>query len=598
MGKVIIMYRGKIMKKRIIFSMLLLILLVNVSNISSVENISKSNLDLYSPFYIVSDNEKIISSEYILPTRVLNQNSDGFNYVIITTDELKDLIISSSFYSWKESLGFNINIITITDSLISDQPGDDLPAKIRNFLRMYYEPWGINYVLIVGSHDIIPMRYCYPDPNNHQFNIYDWSKGGEVPTDYYYADLSASDEESWDSDGDGYYGEFSQDQPDFNAEVYVGRIPTSDSDEVIYTLNKITLFEQDSSEWKNNALHAGSMLFYKYQDYQYDIDHDIDGATCLQAIEEDFMQDWNVDHLSEQDGISPSIYPWDSLTESAFTQQWRLNKYAVVNWAGHGSATGVGRTIWDNDNNGNGIPENAKYELRGEPQINIYSDLEDDYPSIVFAVSCLVGYPEQTGYGNLGMDLLIKESFGAAVAVCSATRPAAITVNFTQYHAGAEALCYEFNNYLINRSLPVGNALYDSKAFVHYNFGWNWFYEFKNIFNYNLYGDPSMHRAGISDDNPSISILSPDKGIYVLGKKILPFFSTVVVGKTLITTTTSEQVGKVDFYIDDTLVESDTIAPFEYMWDEKSFSRHTIRVVAFDNLDRIAQDESTMWKMF
>jgi hypothetical protein len=341
------------------------------------------------------------------------------------------------------------------------------------------------------------------------------------------------------------------------------------------------------------------MLFYKYQDYQYEIDHDIDGATCLNAIEEDFMQDWTVDHLSEHEGISPSIYPWDSLTEPAFTQQWRSNKYAVVNWAGHGSATGVGRTIWDNDANGNGIPENSKYELRGERQIDIYSDLEDDYPSIVFAVSCLVGFPEPTGYGNLGMDLLIKESFGAAVAICSATRPAAITVNFTQYHSGAEALCYEFNHYLINKSLPVGSALYESKAFVHYNFGWaEWYYEYKNIYNYNLYGDPSMQRAGTSDDDPSISIQSPEKGIYVMGQKIMPFISTVLVGKTPITTTTSEDIIQVDFYIDEELIESDTDEPFEYMWDEKSFSSHTIKVVAYDALDRSAQDESVMWKMF
>jgi hypothetical protein len=210
-----------------------------------------------------------------------------------------------------------------------------------------------------------------------------------------------------------------------------------------------------------------------------------------------------------------------------------------------------------------------------------------------------VGFPEPTGYGNLGMDLLIKESFGAAVAVCSATRPAAITTNFTQYHSGAEALCYEFNNYMINKSEPVGKALYDSKAFVHYNFGWaTWYYEYKNLYNYNLYGDPSMQREGISDEELSISIQSPNNGIYVLGKKILPFFSPVVLGKTLITTNVTGPVSKVEFYIDDTLVESDMKEPFEYLWDEKSFSSHTVKVIAFDNLDHNAEDESKVWKIF
>ena len=227
--------------------------------------------------------------------------------------------------------------------------------------------------MIVGDHETIPMRYCYPDSQNHNFDIYSWSYGGEVPTDYYYADLSLSDAESWDSDGDGYYGEFKEDQPDFRAEVYVGRIPTSDPSEILYTLDKIVAYEKDTSEWKNNALQAGSMLFYKNENYQFEIDHNIDGASCLYAIEEDIMDDWIVSHFSEQEGLSISKYNWDPLTEPDFTKEWRNGKYAVVNWAGHGSSTGVGRTIWDWDD-GDGIPEYSGKEIIGKPQINIHSN--------------------------------------------------------------------------------------------------------------------------------------------------------------------------------------------------------------------------------
>jgi hypothetical protein len=121
--------------------------------------------------------------------------------------------------------------------------------------------WGIEYVLLVGDCDRVPMRYCFPNPNNHDFdlaNVYN----GEVPTDYYYADLSYSDEESWDSDNDGFYGEFKDDNPDFLAEVYVGRIPTSDEERVTYTLNKFVTYESDTSDWKNNVLHAGAICFF------------------------------------------------------------------------------------------------------------------------------------------------------------------------------------------------------------------------------------------------------------------------------------------------------------------------------------------------
>ena len=187
------------------------------------------------------------NSIYFTPRIKYNING-GYDYVIITDNNLVDSITSSTFLAWKESLGFNIKILETSDSLIQDQIGDDLPAKIRNFLREYYQTWGINYVLIVGSHETIPMRYCYPDPDNHNFDIYSWSNGGEVPTDYYYADLSNSDDESWDSDGDGYYGEFTEDHPDFKAEIYVGRTPTSDPLKIVYALDKIVSYEQDTAK--------------------------------------------------------------------------------------------------------------------------------------------------------------------------------------------------------------------------------------------------------------------------------------------------------------------------------------------------------------
>ncbi len=583
-------------------------LLTGISTVTSVKNNDSSKsesaslIQSYVPFQIMKTETETNPINIDYPIRPLQKKADGYDYIILTTDDLLENVEASDFVSWKESIGFSINILSITDTLIQNQPGNDLPAKIRNFLRSYYETWGINYVLIIGSHESIPMRYCYPDPNNHQFNIYNWNIGGEVPTDYYYADLSKPDEESWDSDQDGYYGEFIQDQPDFTAEVYVGRIPTSDPDRISYTLNKITTFEQNTDAWKNNALHAGSMLFYKYEDFQYDIDHDIDGATCLQAIEEDFMQDWTISHLSEQEGISPSIYPWDTLTEPEFTKEWRTGTYAVVNWAGHGSATGVGRTIWDHDNNGNGIPEHANNEIIGEAQINIWSDLEDDYPSIVFAVSCLVGYPEPTGYGNLGIDLLTKESMGAAVAICSASRPAAVSADFTKYHAGAEALCYEFNHYMIDGpegSEPVGKALYESKAFVHYNYGWDtWYYEYKNLYNYNLYGDPSMRREGVSDEQPTISIQAPEKGIYINGNKIMPFISPVIIGEINIQTLTSNQIQRVEFYIDNELYQTDYDMPYELIINELKSGKHTIKTIAYDSSNRNGDDSLNIWKLF
>ena len=428
---------------------------------------------------------------------------ETYDYIILTSEELKNVVVSSEFYHWKTSLGYNAKFVTITDSEIAGQPGIDLAEQIRNFLREYYISWGIKYVLIVGDYTTVPMRYCSPNPY--------WLQG-TVPTDAYYADLSYSDDESWNSNKDDYYGVYGEDNPDFMPEVYVGRIPTSDVTRLTYTLDKIVSFEQDTGEWKNNALHGGAMLFYANEDHDEEIDFDIDGARLVDFIEKDLMDGWTTSHYCEHEGLSPSVYPFDALTEQAFTADWRNGKYAVVNWAAHGAPASIGRVIWDWDD-GDGIPEHDNGELTWGSFLSTYSNLEGNYPSIVFAVSCNVGYPEPTNDGNLGIDMLTKESFGAAVAVCSATRGAAVSADWATSHAGAEALCYEFNNYMINGPIKLGEALLDSKFYVHSNFGWDHHYEFMNMYNYNLYGDPSMVREGLSSNAPSEpTIVGPASG--------------------------------------------------------------------------------------
>ena len=262
------------------------------------------------------------------PTNSRSSVSDEYDYLIITSDDLIGTVQSSDFLNWKTSLGYNIKIVLVSDYEIISQTGVDLAEQIRNFLREFYISWGVQYVLIVGDYTTISMRYCSPDPNG---------LASTVPTDTYYADLSYPDSESWNSNGDSYYGVYGQDNPDFLAEVYVGRIPTSDISRLEYTLDKIATFEQDTGSWKNNALHGGAMLFYANEDHNPDIDFDIDGARLVDFIEKDLMNGWTISHYSEYEGLSPSVYPFDPLTEQAFTADWRNGKFAVVNWAAHGA---------------------------------------------------------------------------------------------------------------------------------------------------------------------------------------------------------------------------------------------------------------------
>ncbi|MBD3233935.1 MAG: hypothetical protein GF315_09465, partial [candidate division Zixibacteria bacterium] len=418
---------------------------------------------------------------------------DRYNYVIICEEDLAYAIDSSDFVAWKESLDYDVVIVQIANPMIANAGGRDLPENIRNFLREHYGPWGIEYLLLLGDVASVPMRYCYPDPWNHSFHPddpFEW--GGEVPSDYYYADLSRPDYLSWDSDGDGYPGEFQQDHPDFFAEISVGRIPSDDYSEIFYALNKIMEFEQDNGAWKKQSLHAGSILFHRNQDHSgVPL---VDGATIACYVQKDIMTDWSISRLCEYDGLAPSpfkpkpivisesslisdpINPWTSLTYDYFIDNWRNGQYSVVIWAGHGSAMGAVRSVWFWDD-GDNVPET--HEIT-QPWI-IHNDtfLEDDYSSIVFAISCLVGYPEANYYGRLGVEMLVEHRIGASIGVLSATRGSAVSAEWPSSPGGAGFYYYEFHRYMINgngETQSVGDALYTAKHFCHTNYDWDDWY--------------------------------------------------------------------------------------------------------------------------
>jgi hypothetical protein len=348
------------------------------------------------------------------------------------------------------------------------------------------------------------MRYCYPNPADHSHNPGNYSApGGSVPTDFYYADLSQADAVSWDADGDGFHGEYLEDSPDFLAEVYVGRIPTSDPTRITYALDKIAAFEQDDGAWKDHALQPGSILFFENQNY--DGYPKIDGSTLLNKIETDLMSGWTVSRYTERDGLDPSSFPWPAVSLSAFINDWRTGQYGIVNWSGHGAPYGVARTVWDWDD-GDGVMETDGSDGVSQPfLIDAWCNLDDDHPSIVFAVSCNVGYPEPNGVGNLGIDLLTKPGFGAAAGIVSSSRPAYISANVITNPGGAESVCYEFNRYGIAENDKLGEAMYHAKFYCYVNYGWNDFPEYVNQYNFDLYGDPSMSR------NPTATAVSRDQ---------------------------------------------------------------------------------------
>ena len=276
-----------------------------------------------------------------------------FDFVIITLDSLTSSV--TPLVDWETSKGRTVRVVT-TSWINTTYPGGyDLAENMRNFLRDKYPSgeWGIEDVLLVGHYDHVPMRRTAQDVGY-----------GQPETDYYYAELSLPDDQSWDDDEDHQYGENS-DPIDFYAEVNVGRIPYSDSTTVSSICNKSVAYEQNEpAAFKRNMLLLGSFFW-----------EDTDNAELMEAkIDNPVMTDWTFTRMYEQNSTVYSTFPCDyELRHSTVQSVWPAGTYAFVNWAGHGSPT-------------------SSHIMGYSSEAFITSSdcalLDDDYPAIIFADAC------------------------------------------------------------------------------------------------------------------------------------------------------------------------------------------------------------------
>lgn len=422
-------------------------------------------------------------------------SQENIDYLIITTKNLESSVLFLQY--WRELTGYNTHIVMVSD-IFDQYNGIDEAEKIRNFLIEKYQIWNLKYVLIIGSNALIPMRNCYPNADNH-------ASSGRTPTDYYYADLTGD----WDADHDGFYGERGDDNPDFIADVSVGRIPVDQPYLVEKICQKIIEFEQTNDQWKKKALHIGAFLNLENEDNSgYEM---TDGAYLMESLSENILspRGYQITSLYEKEGLSPSIFSSDYHLTRKNVSTELTNGYGLVNWNAHGSSSAAFRLYWKNDD-GDGIPESRE---TASPAFVHGADtvlFNDDKPGIVFSCSCENSYPE---YSNLGASFLEN----GAVSFIGASRNAWGTIGWqSENDGGSSSLDYLFTEYLIGRDETVGSALYKAKYdyFTKYDW-WDW-KTHQNMYAFNLYGDPATSFETITSFHPPgkpVILVAPDKGV-------------------------------------------------------------------------------------
>jgi len=402
-----------------------------------------------------------------------SRSSGNADYLIITRQTFLDEGPCFGPFIEFKSQRMTVEVVTVED-IVDTYPGRDVPEQIRNCIIDYYNQHGTQWVLLAGDADHydgpppggtpnyeldkyweLPTRYVWnPASNDEQdYTQLDWHY---QPTDFYYAALDGT----WDTDNDNLFGEREFDsvaeEADWFAEVYVGRVPATDAQQLYYSFSLKTVGAEGSDEI---CLFGANLGFSGH------------GWTLKEHIKETYLlPEWpNVHEYYSRDG---------TLSEEAFINAINTYDPMVVNAAGHGSPYGI---YYD-----------------GERFVNNYStpdSLTQDGFSM-YAMACLSNAFDFRNYDPCVGEAMILASRGA-IGYIGGTRimwGSAYSSDFLTY--GSIGLDVKFFEEVFQKhEFRQGAALYESK--INY-IASGWYRDFywpssrANLFVTLLLGDPEF----------------------------------------------------------------------------------------------------------
>ena len=312
--------------------------------------------------YVATSEEAFYSIRNLrvrLPSSLKDKSND-FNYVIITSDELKSA--AQDYADYREARGLRPMVATVEEIYDHFGDGGQHPDAIRAFLEYASEEWagGPRYVLLLGGG-----TYDYRGLTGNEDNL--------VPAPLMYTSVGrfASDGMYTDFDGDGL------------PEIPIGRLPAISEPEVQNMLAKVEAYETHPREdWVRRVI-----LLTDNTDEGGSFKGSTSGIIAESELPEDLI---NLD-MNELGAAG---------ARSALLEAWAAGS-AFVNYLGHGSHDrlaneGVLKTDdVDGMNNLTNMP-------------------------VLTALSCIVGRFEVPGYDSLSESLVLEED-GGAIAVISAS---------------------------------------------------------------------------------------------------------------------------------------------------------------------------------
>lgn len=216
-----------------------------------------------NPFFVYNDSLFFISN---VEFEFTNFKEQSYKYskdqlygkldlLIITKNEFQDNF--SIYMDFKIKQGYK-TLIKTTEEIYLEYPGESEAIKIRNYIKDKYINNDLEYVIIGGGYSIVPVGKALP---------YVSDETGEIFTDSFYSKLDGDP----DLNKNGVYFE-SADSPDYYEDVYVGRFPGNNEEEISAIINKNINYYSSERGFRasfNNSLFLLGMNVHQEGDGQY-----------------------------------------------------------------------------------------------------------------------------------------------------------------------------------------------------------------------------------------------------------------------------------------------------------------------------------------
>ena len=252
------------------------------------------------------------------------KDADDYEYLIVTTDALKDLY--GNFIEFNKRRCLRAKIQTI-DYIKANMQGVDDADKLRNYIKQEFTDHNIVYVLLGGDVPTIPhreFRAQFYDNITTPDNYYDIK---DIAADMYYSCLDGD----WKGTNQ-YYGEPGSE--DIGWEVYASRFAVDNETELNNMINKTIRYSEDpvDNEIKNALLTDDMVWSPDPPPPPFPLDELIGVCNANGYTTVGFTDTWDI----------TKMYEWyDPVNASDIRDKITEEKITWINHVGHANNTYV-----------------------------------------------------------------------------------------------------------------------------------------------------------------------------------------------------------------------------------------------------------------